>query len=233
MQTYLEYGAMVKVNGKFNILLVGAVVKKTALALTLIMALLISAAAGINFINVAKAETATLPLAVSIPEGRAYTVTNYNSYDANNITLYFLVDHDDNFHGETIRMACYGYILDEKTNVTFTPSYQIIEYHYYSNGGKSVTEINGVNLYNLPKGEHSIVIYAKMNPVMSGSRKLGTYHDWGSTLSVPNTKLFTVNATLPKPQYAEPFPTAYSRGIVAAIVIVLLGTTVYILKRKD
>jgi len=32
---------------------------------------------------------------------------------------------------------------------------------------------------------------------------------------------------------SKAFPTAYSMGIVAAIVIVLLGATVYILKRKD
>ena len=35
-----------------------------------------------------------------------------------------------------------------------------------------------------------------------------------------------------EPQQTEPFPTAYSMGIVAVIVIVLLGSIVYILKRK-
>ena len=41
--------------------------------------------------------------------------------------------------------------------------------------------------------------------------------------------------SIPKPSYPEtgPFSIAYSMGIVAAIVIVLLGTTVYILKHKD
>jgi hypothetical protein len=212
---------------------------KKALALTLIIALSVLAAAGINFTNAATTYNYPLPLTVSIPSV-AYGVTNYDSYDANNITLYFLVDHDTNFRGAGVAEAYYGYILDKKTNVTFTPSSQTFEYHYYSNGGLSVTEINGVSLYNLPKGEHSIVIYAKMYPIISGTEKTGVIIDFGSTFSVSNTKLFTVNATLPEatppeePQLnAMPFPIAYSMGIVAVIVLVLLGLTVFILKRKD
>jgi hypothetical protein len=36
----------------------------------------------------------------------------------------------------------------------------------------------------------------------------------------------------PEPQQSEPFPTAYSMGIVTIIVLILLGSIVYILKRK-
>ena len=36
----------------------------------------------------------------------------------------------------------------------------------------------------------------------------------------------------PEPQQSEPFPTAYSMSIVVVIVLILLGSTIYILKRK-
>jgi hypothetical protein len=39
--------------------------------------------------------------------------------------------------------------------------------------------------------------------------------------------------TSPEPQQSELFPTAYSMGIVAAIVLVLLGSIIYVLKRKN
>jgi hypothetical protein len=40
-------------------------------------------------------------------------------------------------------------------------------------------------------------------------------------------------AVPPEPQQPELFPTSYSMSIVAAIVLTLIGSTVYVLKRKS
>lgn len=181
--------------------------KKRLLTAAFISTLLCFSLAGTMFVNLG---TATIPIAVSIPESSAYAVTNYNAYNANEITLYFLVDYDSNYKGAPIRTAWYGYSLDGQATVTFTPSYQTFEYHYYSNGGKSVTEINGINLYSLAEGTHSIVVYVKMNEIRGCVPPI----DYGSTLNASNTKLFTIDTTLPSVAVLTPVNRIYNTSEV-------------------
>ena len=183
--------------------------RRKTVAIAFSLALLISTVAGTSFVTLA---TASLPITPTIPEGRAYTVTNYNAYNTNDITLYFLVDHDDNYKGIPISTGWYGYSLDG-TNITFpfVPSYQTFEYHYYGNGGKSVTEVNAVNLYDLSEGAHNITIYAKLNQLIAGNI---LPIDVGSTLGASNTKLFTIDTTLPIVAVLAPMNRTYNTSEV-------------------
>ena len=79
----------------------------------------------------------------------------------------------------------------------------------YSLDGLSNATINGnVTLSGLSSGSHNVTVYAT---------------DALGNTGVSETIYFSIK---------EPFPTAYSMGIVAVIVLVLLGATVYVLKRK-
>ncbi|MCW4014740.1 MAG: hypothetical protein NWF06_00035 [Candidatus Bathyarchaeota archaeon] len=178
--------------------------KRASLLTTLFLGLFFSVVAGTQFINVGTAETDDnhLPISVSIPEGRAYTVINYNVYSTNDVTLYFLVDHDyvyaNQLQNDLVTVDLYQYNLDGRGNLTFNPVSQYTEYHYYPNGGKSVTEINGLRLTNLSEGEHSIVVYAKMRKIIARySSTFGELVDIGSTIAISNTKLFTVDTNSP------------------------------------
>ena len=75
--------------------------------------------------------------------------------------------------------------------------------------------INGnTTLPELPYGSHNMSLYATDNAGNFGASE---------------TVLFTV---VPEEPTSEPFPTTYSMGFVAVIVLVLLGAIVYVLKRK-
>src|SRR3972149_9477031 len=147
--------------------------KKAIAASAFVFALLISTVAGAQFINLATARLVDdhLSLDVSIPEGRAYDVTNYEVYAKRDVILYFLVDHDwiyaNQLQKSLVTVDWYGYNLDGHGNVTFTPYSQQIQYHYYPSGGKSVTEINSLKVLNLSGGWHSIVVYAKMASIIA------------------------------------------------------------------
>jgi hypothetical protein len=144
-----------------------------------------------------------LPLSVSIPEDKAYNITNQKMYTCKFVTLYFLVEHDwvyaNQLQKDLITVECYRYNLDNQGYVDFTPYSQHIEYHYYPDNGRSVTEINSIRLANLSKGEHSIQIYAKMSPIIARySSMFGTIVDIGSTTSYSNTLNFTIDSYIPE-----------------------------------
>ena len=163
-----------------------------------------SAIAGAQLVNFGVAETNEygLSISVSVPEGRAYTVTNYEVYSTKDVTLYFLVDRDDNFHGVSVWVEWFDYSLDGQRTVTFCPQSKGIEYHYYPNGGKSVTEINSLRLSNLSEGVHNIVVYARSPRIYA---KVGTlYRVYHITTvveplnAISNMKLFTIDTESPK-----------------------------------
>ena len=107
-------------------------------------------------------------------------------------------------------------------------------YGFYNPYTETTSECTAT-LPSLSYGNHNITIYRGFN-----------FNHKQAIYSNLQTYYFTVlEPTLPEQETEphspsetdffshEPFPTAYSMGIVAAIVIVLLGATVYILKRKD
>jgi hypothetical protein len=81
---------------------------------------------------------------------------------------------------------------------------------YCLDGKANLTISGNTTLSGLSNGSHSVVIYANDTAGNSGASELVTF-----SIDTP-----------------EPFPTAYSMGIVAVIVLILLGSIVYILKRK-
>jgi hypothetical protein len=131
--------------------------------------------------------------------------TYYCEINTTNITLDFLVDHDWIFGSDhvQIRIGWYGYCLDGRKNVTFTPSSQQIMYHYYPNGGRSVTEKNTLNIDNMNQGTHNITVYAQLASHYSP----GYDYDFGLIAASSNLLNFTVKVkTSPTPS-ASPTPT--------------------------
>jgi hypothetical protein len=89
----------------------------------------------------------------------------------------------------------------------------ITQISYSLDGQENVTITGNTTLTVLFNGAHNVTVYAQ---------------DDTGNIGASETIPFIV-ADEPE---TEPFPTAYSMGIVAVIVLVLLGATVYVLKRK-
>jgi hypothetical protein len=174
--------------------------QKISLALITILFLIVILSMQTD-VGIALSDDNHLPLQVSIPEGKAYNVTNQEIYNKT-VTVFFLVDHDwvyaNQLQNDLITVDYYRYNLDNQGWVTFTPYSQDIQEHGYPNGGRSVTEINSLKLYDLSEGKHSIEIFAKMVPIIARYSSLfGGTVDIGSTTATSNMKYFTVDTTAP------------------------------------
>jgi hypothetical protein len=106
----------------------------------------------------------------------------------------------------------------ETTDVTlnFTINQPASHITYSLDGEENVTvaeHTKNITLKGLTNGFHNVTIYA-----------------WDATGNAGASE--TVNFTIAEEPEAEPFPAAFSMGIVAVIVLVLLGTIFYVLKRK-
>jgi len=97
--------------------------------------------------------------------------------------------------------------------LNFVLNESVAQMSYSLDGQENVTVAGNTTLSALRNGVHNVTLYAQDN-----------YGNIGNS----ETIVFTVEE--PEP---ELFPTAYSMGFVAVIVLLLLGLTVYILKRKD
>jgi len=84
---------------------------------------------------------------------------------------------------------------------------------YSMDGQANVTIVGNTTLTGLSHGSHTLTVYA---------------NDTVGNIGASETITFSI-AEEPE---QEPFPTAYSIGIVTVIVAILLGSTVYIMKRK-
>ena len=287
---------MVKVKGKLNTLLYGAGMRKTALALALILALSISAVAGAQFVNLGRANpfapipapvhpkitilspedntlhasnalTVTLTVSINFEKGWSYLIyVNCKvSWQQDIIAVYEHPRDDDYYPSEfsyklnltgipegkqTVMISAgggggyhdeiYGLLLFDdaysSTSVSFTiASVSILspqnktydtsdvpllfktresftQISYSLDGQNKVIVSGNTTLTDVPIGEHNVT--------------LNVMDEAGNT-GASETLYFSVV------EVAESFPIAYSMGIVAVIVLVLLGAMVYILKRKD
>jgi hypothetical protein len=90
---------------------------------------------------------------------------------------------------------------------------------YSLDGLQNVAITGNTTLNGLSNGAHNLTVYAT---------------DAAGNTAASETITFTITkeAETPQPPSEEPFPTAYSMGIVALMIIALLGSIVYILKRK-
>jgi hypothetical protein len=135
----------------------------------------------------------------------------YNEEDTSGVKLNFLVDHDDRkitqAYNFLVTVGWYGYSLDGQENVTFTPFSQQIEYHYYPNGGRSVTEINSLILPYLSGETHTLTIFAKIGAIIS---PLPPGNDLGSITASSNTLTFKLGTSPTSYDYTTPIPYSYS-----------------------
>jgi len=166
-----------------------------------------------------------LPLYVTIPEGEVYKITNQEIYNTQTVTIFFLVDHDwvysNQLQNDLITVDYYRYNLDNQGWMTFTPYSQEIQYHFYPDGGRTVTEINSLKLSNLSEGEHSIEITVKMVPIIARySSMFGTIVDIGSTTATSNKKIFTID-TLPSNTIPE-FPS-WTPFLFLLLIVTIIG----------
>jgi len=189
---------------------------KKALALTLILALLFLVVAGTQVVSPVNANFGNLvetpppagtePPTISIvsPEDKVYTTRE--------LTLAFNVGRAiyKDFMGG---MPTVYYKADWMQNGTFV-----------GYGASNYT----IKLTDVPDGMHNVTVRVTQPIVYDNGS--GAY--WFNTENQLTVK-FTVAVSVQPVQPSDSFPTAYSMGIVATIVLVLLGLTVYILKRKD
>lgn len=96
--------------------------------------------------------------------------------------------------------------------LNFVLNESVAQISYSLDGKENVTVAGNTTLTMSHNGAHNVTLYARDN--------------YGN---IGNSETITFTVEEPEP---ELFPTAYSMGIVAVIVLVLLGSTVYILKRK-
>jgi hypothetical protein len=187
--------------------------KRTALALMLILPLSLSAVAGTQFVKFARADP--IPSLYSI-----ITIENpqNTTYNRNTITINFSVDFLEFLNNFDYSYSLDGQVLKPIENIT-TVSEEHNPFFIFFPGIHQETLKGSFVLSNLTEGWHNVTIYQ-------------TYYH-------PFTVPFDRSASLkfmiiqePTPSLSQPFPTAYSMGIVAVIVLILLGSIVYILKRK-
>ena len=163
----------------------------------------------------------TLP---ELSEG-SHTVKVYEESDAYNVGVNGVfypkyVDIDNNAVYFTINDGNPPIISDlsveNKTynqndlSLNFTTDEPTLWVGYCLDGKANITIFGNTTLTRLSDGSHSLVIYANDTAGNAGASEIVTF-------SVDTPK---------------PFPAAYSMSIVAVIVLVLLGSIVYILKRK-
>ena len=117
--------------------------KKTALALTFISALLISTVAGTLLVNLAAANIYNTPplnlsITVQSPENKVYA--------ENNVHVAFTLD--GNFQGWSLPPGGFTYRLDGQAYAPFSVDYTVSGSSYYCSA----------TLSGLPEGSHDLVI---------------------------------------------------------------------------
>jgi tellurite resistance protein TehA-like permease len=186
--------------------------KRTALPLTFILALLFSTVAVTQLFNFGAADPIVPPPAPTIsiisPEDKVY--------DTKSVLLTFTVNVPSKWG-----LSVFGTGYSELAPIQYWVDAKFRD----QISGDNISEPFSIILDGLSDGRHNVEVTATVSWWSSSFGTFATKH------SSSGEKFFTVDATPPKE--TEPFPTAYSLGFVAAIVSVLLGITVYILKRKD
>ena len=197
--------------------------KRTALAIALILALSVSLMVGV-FVKVVEADPFFIfknidPIPGTIPPNITISSPQNNTgYSSDKITVSFNVSKPQlgKFGTSIIDIT---YTLDNVTVQVFT-----IWKGESASSSSGIPEFNTTfTLPSLTTGNHSFTV--KANGVVFASG-LDIFF-----MNSSSTTFFTI-AEEPEPQQSEPFPTAYSMGTVGIIILILLGAIVYILKHK-
>ena len=127
--------------------------------------------------------------------------------DSSNATVHFILDSTPPIVSFLSTEKAYA-ISDFPLN--FTVNESVSQISYVLDGQENVTVAGNTTLIGLTSGAHNVTVYAT---------------DEAGNTGASETMYFSIDTP-------EPFPTAYSMGIVVVIVLILLGSIVYVLKRK-
>jgi hypothetical protein len=104
-------------------------------------------------------------------------------------------------------------------SLTFAVNKPTSMLEYSLDGLQEVAILGNTTLNGLSNGAHNITVYATDAAGNTGASETITF-------------IITKETETPQPPSEEPFPSAYSMGFVALIIIALLISIIYVLKRK-
>jgi len=192
--------------------------KRKALLLVLILTLFSSTSAIALLTKEGEADPfppPTTEIKIENPQNRSYignTITlNFSAYSISFFShLHFYYSIDD------------GQKRIPINNVTIVSD----EFHQFlpTNPGIYYKTVTGnCVLGNLSQGWHNVTVY-EISHLNDDPRNEEIVYSASAQFEI---------AVPPEPHQLEPFPTTYSMGIVAAMVLTLIGSIVYVLKRKS
>jgi hypothetical protein len=192
--------------------------KRKALLLVLILTLFSSTVAIALLTKEGEADPfppPTTEITIENPQNR--------SYDGNTITL--------NFSAWSISFfpqLHFYYSIDDGQKRIPIENVTIVSDQYDQfvpiNPGIYIKKVRGnCVLGNLSQGWHNVTVY-EISHLNDDPRNEEIVYSANVQFKI---------AVPPEPQQPELFPTSYSMSIVAAIVLTLIGSTVYVLKRKS
>jgi len=242
--------------GKFNVLLFGAFMKKTALALTLILALLGSALAGTKLVNQAEANpspyNANYAIRIESPENKTYRtniitlsvtcgagVYHYSVDDGFAGSLSLITEShsfnlSDGSHTIIIRSggtACVTFTIDTTAPNVSVASPENITYESFDVPlNFTVNELVSQIAYSLD-GQENVTVAGNttLTGLSPGEYNVTVYaQDLAGNVGASETIYFNI-AEEPEP---ESFPTTLVIALVATVVFVGVGILLYFKKRK-
>jgi len=192
--------------------------KRKALLLVLILTLFSIISAIALLTNEGEADPfppPTTEITIEKPQNRSYignTITlNFSAYSISFFShLHFYYSIDD---GQK-RIPINNVTIVSDAFYRFLPTNPGIYY-------KTVT--GNCVLGNLSQGWHNVTVY-EISHLNDDPRNEEIVYSASAQFEI---------AVPPEPHQLEPFPTTYSMGIVAAMVLTLIGSIVYVLKRKS
>jgi hypothetical protein len=216
--------------------------KKTALALTLVLALLTSLAVGVRFVSFVEANPYMMyegvePIPGTIPTKIAITSpTNYTAYSGTAVKITLHVTGPQTPYPTKSGISGVGYNIDG----TVFPEQNVI------GGWDLVPEVNYSEvLYDLPAGNHELNVFAygvvepgplQMFSVDTTSTVFFSIGStpYSSTPSSPTPPPTPTPTTTPEPApEAEPFPTTLVFVASLGIGLAIVGLLVYFRRRQS
>ena len=196
------------------------IVKRTALALTLVLALLMSATANTLLVNFGNADPFAPPppptFFISSPEDKVY--------DSGSILLAFNV---------TVP-STWGYSTAGTAYPTLSPIQYWVDGQLWGEfTGGDISNPYSITLKGLTNGYHSVEVTTTLNWSSSGLAYFEDFYntDFTNMQGSSGKRFFTINVTSPKE--TEPFPTATAATAAgASVTIIGVGLLVYFRKRK-
>jgi hypothetical protein len=217
--------------------------KRTALALTLISAIMFLAVAGTQFVDVTLANP-SLPLSTypETPDTNPPSITiqmpeHNKTYNGNTVPYSITIEkssswfENDTIHG-TLRSV--GYILDGKENVTIADSQTSFLPDFQSE--TRTIRLRG-NFSGLSEGSHTIQVWVNSVSIYHPSDTPQNFYGWWAAVAdypldtLSDIVNFSKTNLVVEPE-PEPFPTSWVVAATAVIAIVAAAVLVYFKKVK-